>query len=259
MKKIFSLLALFLLFGCAATVTQQGPKNGYGTQVWSNGQQYTGEWKDGKGHGKGTITFADGNSYTGELKNNFLDGTGRMDYADGSSYQGGWKEGVYYGQGTATFNDGVAYSGDFTHAPKISGAAFRKWVEANLSLKSDVEVEEVKKNQKKNLIAEAKDQCKDIGFSPESEKFADCVLKVMEMSLDDSSSVTTNSNQKQQELLDLQIEREKQFQREKKLDAMKNILKGLSGQSTGKIDLSCFHDCIRKGRMEGLCRKECSY
>ena len=256
MKKILCVISVLILVGC---VTQKGPRDGYGSQVWSNGATYTGDWKDGKAQGKGTLIYANGNKYVGEWKNDFPDGTGRMDYADGSFYEGGWKEGVYYGQGTATFNDGVAYSGDFTHAPKISGAAFRKWVEANLSLKSDVEVEEVKKNQKKNLIAEAKDQCKDIGFSPESEKFADCVLKVMEMSQDDSSSVTTNSNQKQQELLDLQIEREKQFQREKKLDAMKNILKGLSGQSTGKIDLSCFHDCIRKGRMEGLCRKECSY
>ena len=55
MKKIFCLLALFLLFGCAATVTQKGPRDGYGSQVWSNGATYTGDWKDGKAHGEGTL------------------------------------------------------------------------------------------------------------------------------------------------------------------------------------------------------------
>jgi hypothetical protein len=35
-------------------------KNGNGTFTWSDGKEYTGEWKDGKQHGNGSYKAANG-------------------------------------------------------------------------------------------------------------------------------------------------------------------------------------------------------
>ena len=56
---------------------QNGIQNGKGTYTWSNGNEYVGEWKDGKEHGQGTYTFTEDRNYDGE-----------------------WKNGKYHGQGT---------------------------------------------------------------------------------------------------------------------------------------------------------------
>ena len=51
--------------------------NGEGTLTWAGGDQYIGEFKDGKQHGQGTYTDVNGNQYIGE-----------------------WKDGMKHGQGT---------------------------------------------------------------------------------------------------------------------------------------------------------------
>ena len=38
-------------------------KHGYGTQWWSDGSYYTGEWKQNKASGAGTLHHADGDVY----------------------------------------------------------------------------------------------------------------------------------------------------------------------------------------------------
>ena len=40
---------------------------------WSNGDQYVGEWKDGKKHGLGKMTSLDGNFFEGTWKNDLRD------------------------------------------------------------------------------------------------------------------------------------------------------------------------------------------
>ena len=42
--------------------------DGTGTFIWSNGDKYEGDWKNGKKHGQGTIFYQDGSKLEGEFK-----------------------------------------------------------------------------------------------------------------------------------------------------------------------------------------------
>ena len=47
---------------------KMGYQNGQGTQTWSDGSKYVGEWKDGEMNGQGEITTPDGEYFVGEFK-----------------------------------------------------------------------------------------------------------------------------------------------------------------------------------------------
>ena len=65
------------------------------THTHTNGDQYTGEWQDGKYHGQGTFTdgegtFFAGNQYVGEWKDGKANGQGVYIRADGEISTGIW-------------------------------------------------------------------------------------------------------------------------------------------------------------------------
>ncbi len=64
-KSLF--IIIFLVIFCLSATscidyecTQGDCKNGFGNAVYTNGEEYVGEWKDGKQHGQGTYTDANG-------------------------------------------------------------------------------------------------------------------------------------------------------------------------------------------------------
>jgi len=60
-----------------------GRKNGNGTLVYANGDQYTGEWQNNKKEGYGSFRQRNGTNYIGTWQNDSWDGHG--------TYQGiGW-------------------------------------------------------------------------------------------------------------------------------------------------------------------------
>ena len=67
--------------------------DGKGTKEWSNGDKYTGEWKNGKINGLGTFKWSNGDKYTGEWKNGKTHGKGSMEWSSGDKYVGEWKDG----------------------------------------------------------------------------------------------------------------------------------------------------------------------
>ena len=80
--------------------------------LWSDGDKYVGEWKDGEENGQGTYTFTDGSKYVEEFK-----------------------FGKRNGQGTYTFYDGGKYVGEFFNGKMWNGTEYdkngnikRKWV-----------------------------------------------------------------------------------------------------------------------------------
>ena len=84
--------------------------------TWTNpdGEQFAGEWKDGKQHGKGTHTQADGSQYVGEYKDGKKHGKGTFtEIRYGVKYEGKWKNGRRHGKGIFTFPDGTVYEGRF--------------------------------------------------------------------------------------------------------------------------------------------------
>jgi hypothetical protein len=109
------------------------------------GDKYVGEFKDGKPNGHGTYTWSKRNKYV-------------------NKYVGEFKDGLKHGQGTLTFRDGRAKqegifkNNKFRYAKKTPS----------------------KVTAKKTPLDKAKEQCVEIGFTKGTEKFGDCVMKLMD-------------------------------------------------------------------------------
>lgn len=81
--------------GCTAGDCQDK----YGRYTWSNGDSFTGFFKNGKMH-MGTYKFAGGDKYSGMFNNqNQFHGVGRFFFEDGGYYGGKWLNGKYSGKG----------------------------------------------------------------------------------------------------------------------------------------------------------------
>ncbi len=78
---------------CVGSWSSATWNNCQGTYTFADGENYVGEWKDGKRNGQGTNTFADGENYVGEFKNGKYDGQGTNTFADGENYVGELKDG----------------------------------------------------------------------------------------------------------------------------------------------------------------------
>ena len=67
--------------------------NGQGTYIWPWGEEYVGEFKDGKKHGQGTSTLVNGSKYVGGWKDDKKHGQGTFTASSGTKYVGEWKNG----------------------------------------------------------------------------------------------------------------------------------------------------------------------
>lgn len=74
-------------------------RTGTGTFKFTNGDEYNGQWYNGKPHGSGTYTFVSGERYQGQLQNGKFEGQGTMYYPSGSHYSGGWIANKKHGKG----------------------------------------------------------------------------------------------------------------------------------------------------------------
>ena len=103
----------------------------------------------------GTYTFPDGSKYVGEWKDGKQNGQGTATFANGEKYVGEYKDGKRNGQGTHTYTSGTAQEGIWKDNEFLNA-------------------------QKKSELDEHKDFCTEIGLTPKTEKFGDCVLKLMD-------------------------------------------------------------------------------
>ena len=69
--------------------------NCFGTETFTNGSKYVGEYKDGKWHGNGTYTFSNGAKYVGEYKDDKRNGNGTYTWASGKVKSGIWADDEY--------------------------------------------------------------------------------------------------------------------------------------------------------------------
>ncbi|CAM4725520.1 unnamed protein product [Leuciscus chuanchicus] len=95
-----------LPFGGGMTLTR-------GSFTYSSGEEYTGEWKEGRRHGKGELKFADGTCYKGHFENGLFHGSGVLVFPDGSRYEGEFAQGKFQGVGIFSRFDGMKFEGEF--------------------------------------------------------------------------------------------------------------------------------------------------
>ncbi|EAS06647.2 MORN motif protein (macronuclear) [Tetrahymena thermophila SB210] len=79
----------------------------------TNGQIYSGQWKDGQRHGKGLGILKDGSVYVGYWKNNQANGYGRIIHPNGNIYEGDWMNGKAHGRGIYRYPNGTKYEGEW--------------------------------------------------------------------------------------------------------------------------------------------------
>ncbi|XP_065699561.2 MORN repeat-containing protein 4 isoform X1 [Patagioenas fasciata] len=84
-----------------------------GSFTYSNGEEYRGEWKEGRRHGVGQLTFADGTAYMGHFENGLFHGCGVLTFSDGSRYEGEFVQGKFNGVGVFTRFDNMTFEGEF--------------------------------------------------------------------------------------------------------------------------------------------------
>lgn len=98
----------------------EGRAHGRGVLSLRSGGKYVGEFRNGKKHGKGTFSIPNGETYSGEFAEGNIVGKGVYSFPDGKKYIGEFQDGVPNGKGILTYPDGTKYSGDFANG-RING------------------------------------------------------------------------------------------------------------------------------------------
>ena len=94
-------------------------RDGYGVQIYRNGDKYEGNWAADKWDGRGTLwrMSSDGSglskSYEGEFRAGMFNGLGRLHGPDGSVYEGSFLDGRRSGQGVLRLISGETYNGEW--------------------------------------------------------------------------------------------------------------------------------------------------
>ena len=147
-----------------------------------NNQRYVGEFQNGKKDGKGVYTWPSGERYEGAFKNNQRNGKGIFTYPNGDKYEVYSINDKIHGKAIWTQANGDVYEQNWNMNEKISEIKISK----NLNIN--------KKNTKRQAqsiefnIKQKKEQCTAIGFKAETEKFADCVLRLVELDIKQQQS-----------------------------------------------------------------------
>ena len=164
MKTLTTLISafFFLILGVSqVSALPDCPSSGYfnncqGTYFYGNGDKYVGDFKDHKRHGQGTYTYPSGSKYVGDWKDDKMHGQGTLIFPDGSKWIGAWANNYLNGYAITYYTDGsINREGIF----KDGAFMF---------------------TQKKSKVDMHKEFCEEIGYTPKTEKFADCVLKLMD-------------------------------------------------------------------------------
>jgi len=192
--------------------------NCYGTYTWKSGDKYEGEWKDNKKNGKGTFTVGTlgnqgtnaGDKFTGEFKDgkrngyliyyylgetefkgdifkgqyidNIKHGQGTYIHADGSLFNGEYKNSKRNGQGTYIDTKGNKFVGEYKDG-KRDGQGMFTYADGRIKegiWKDGKFLYENKPTPPSNSKIEGyKTFCSEIGFTPGTEKFGECVVEAM--------------------------------------------------------------------------------
>ena len=85
--------------------------HGAGTISYGRGNEFVGEFVNGKAHGPGVRLFADGDRFEGNYLNGKREGHGTYHYANGDTFEGEYVDGLREGPGVYRYFDGESYEG----------------------------------------------------------------------------------------------------------------------------------------------------
>lgn len=106
-----------------STVYHHLARDGLAKAKFLNGDEYHGEYRNGKRCGRGVYTYISGAIYDGEYRDGKKEGTGKFTYPDGSTYEGEFKADKREGHGKYTYANSEEYEGqwrgDVKHGPGV--------------------------------------------------------------------------------------------------------------------------------------------
>lgn len=108
--------------------TVSSKPHGYGNAYFSNGEQYEGEWRDGRPHGYGILKVGDGSHYEGEFCDGRMHGQGTRTLNNGDRYEGNWRDGVPQGYGKMSYYaSGCEFEGEWENG-NTHGRGTYRWL-----------------------------------------------------------------------------------------------------------------------------------
>lgn len=99
---------------------------GRGKQTWANGDEYIGEFSNGKKSGDGTLQCSNGYKYEGLWENDKMEGDGESTWPNGYRYMGKHSHGILGDNGTVISKNGETYEGALLDG-KANGRGKRSW------------------------------------------------------------------------------------------------------------------------------------
>ena len=100
--------------------------------IYSNGDRYHGQIRNGRRHGRGVFTWPSGDRYEGDFVNGKRTGRGVYTWPSGDRYEGDFVNGKRTGRGVYTWPSGNRYEGDFVNGKRTGRGVFtyadgRRW------------------------------------------------------------------------------------------------------------------------------------
>lgn len=85
--------------------------NFYGEYIWSSGNRYVGDLENGKIHGFGIYEWKNSDYFIGNFNSGFIDGYGIMKWNNNDIYEGNWHNDIKKGNGKYTWKNGKIKQG----------------------------------------------------------------------------------------------------------------------------------------------------
>jgi hypothetical protein len=224
---------------------RDGKANGQGTITFPNGNKYVGEWKDNRRNGQGTETFPNGDKFVGEYRDDKRNGLGTYTWPNGNKYVGEYRDGKKNGQGTETYPDGEKYVGEYRD-DKRNGQGTFTFANGNIDegiwSNNELQYAQEVSTQRKLELQQASygQKCQEIGFTPKTENFGNCILRLMEMQSNNRPQTVIQKNTSDDSAVRALLEEQ---QRQRELEgSLEMMRRGFEMMSPPKPKLSCTYD-----------------